>query len=230
MHHDIQILHHDILENSHSGRPEIVTLEHTGQRGRPRKVINRDFLQWAYRLRSTTGIAHFLRVGRTLVRQSLLDYNIALPGVNPFPDDTASEVLDDSDDTGLDPPEFVQGSSRDGQHNIPVPVSTASYLSNTTNDQLDQILRNFRFEYPRAGLRVLDGMLRNQGYIVQQRRVRESLLRIDPVARVFDRVRLQQRGYKVPGPNSLWHHDGQHGKSSNSRNLYETYMLYDMQV
>lgn len=213
-------MHHDILENSHSGRPEIVTLEHTGQRGCPRKVINRDFLQWAYRLRSTSGIAHFLHVGRTLVRQSLLDYNIALPGVNPFPDDTVSEASDNSDDAGSDRPEFVQGSSRDGQHNIPMAFSTAGYLSNTTDDQLDQTLRKFRSEYPRAGLRILDGMLRNQGHIVQQRRVRESLLRIDPVARVFDRVRLQRRGYKVPGPNSLWHHDGQHGKSSHSRRLH----------
>lgn len=218
MHHDIQLLHHDILANSHRGRPSIVTLEPTGSRGRPRKVINRDFLQWAYRLRSTAGIADFLGVGRTLVRQSLLDYNITAPGMNPFPDDTASEASDGLDPPGQDLPEFVQGSSRDGQRHVTAPP-TAGYLSNITDDQLDQLLQKLRFEFPRAGLRILDGMIRNQGHIVQQRRVRESLLRIDPVARVFDRVRLQRRGYKVPGPNSLWHHDGQHGKFSNLRNL-----------
>jgi hypothetical protein len=55
-------------------------------------------------------------------------------------------------------------------------------------------------------------MLRHLGHRVPRDRVRESLLRIDPVQRVFERIRFHQRVYSVPGPNSLWHHDGQHGE------------------
>jgi hypothetical protein len=28
---------------------------------------------------------------------------------------------------------------------------------------------------------------------------------------VFQRITIRRRTYHVPGPNSLWHHDGQHG-------------------
>ncbi|KAE9396555.1 hypothetical protein BT96DRAFT_824463, partial [Gymnopus androsaceus JB14] len=83
--HDIRILHDTMLQSSHNGRPEVVTKEYSGSRGRPKIVINRDFLVWAYRFRSTSGIAEFLGVSRTIVRQALLDYNIAVPGTNPFP-------------------------------------------------------------------------------------------------------------------------------------------------
>ncbi|KAG8941496.1 hypothetical protein FRC03_004468 [Tulasnella sp. 419] len=54
-------------------------------------------------------------------------------------------------------------------------------------------------------------MLRRLGHRVPVRRIRESLYRVDPVRRVFGRVKIKRRTYKVPGPNSLWHHDGQHG-------------------
>ncbi|KAJ7900776.1 hypothetical protein B0H13DRAFT_1560470, partial [Mycena leptocephala] len=46
---------------------------------------------------------------------------------------------------------------------------------------------------------------------IPERRDRQSLLRIDPVQRVFQRITIRRRTYSVPGPNSLWHHDGQHG-------------------
>ena len=60
---------------------------------------------------------------------------------------------------------------------------------------------------------MLDGMLRRLGHRVQAERIRQSLIWIDPVHRIFDRIRIRRRGYTVPGPNALWHHDGQHGKS-----------------
>lgn len=225
--HDIRILHDTILQSSHNGRPEVVTKESSGGPGRPRTVISREFLAWAYRFRSTSGIAHFLGVSRTIVRQALLDYNIALPGTNPFPSE---------DDLDAQPhiPEFVQGSSRDhlpeliqsSVYNATIldldsprndtvfeSSSLPGYLSNITDPDLDSVLSGFRNDFPRAGIRILSGMLRNVDLIVSQQRVGESLRRIDPVERIFDRIRLRRRGYRVPGPNSLWHHDGQHGES-----------------
>jgi hypothetical protein len=32
------------------------------------------------------------------------------------------------------------------------------------------------------------------------------------VRRIFERIRIRRREYRVLGPNSLWHHDGQHGE------------------
>lgn len=225
--HDVQILHEAMLQSSHNGRPQVVFKESSGGPGRPRTVINRDFIAWAYRFRSTSGIAHFLGVSRTIVRQALLDYGIALPGTNPFHSEENSEAQPNI-------PEFIQGSSRDHETiqnssqvdpipdlvQNPIPdqdtvfesSSLPGYLSNITDPDLDNVLSGFRNEFPRAGIRILSGMLRNVDLIISQERVGESLRRIDPVERIFDRVRLRRRGYRVPGPNSLWHHDGQHGE------------------
>jgi hypothetical protein len=54
-------------------------------------------------------------------------------------------------------------------------------------------------------------MLQRLGYRISRERITQSLVRIDPVQRVFQRIRIRRRVYSVPGPNSLWHHDGQHG-------------------
>lgn len=229
--HDIRALHDITLQSSHNGRPVVVSKDYSSGRGRPRTVIDRDFLAWAYRFRTTSGIASFLGVSRTVVRQALLDYNIAPAGANPFPRD----IEDDQQEQNL--PEFIQGSSRD--HVLQVPSADtvpefaqgsshnggmlavdydagsrsppAGYLSSITDLELDTTVRRLRQDFPRAGISILDGMLRNSNITVQRERIRTSLLRIDPVERIFDRVRLKRRGYHVPGPNSLWHHDGQHG-------------------
>ena len=54
----------------------------------------------------------------------------------------------------------------------------------------------------------------HSGYRISYQRIRQSLLRIDPIHRVFDRIRIRRCVYSVPGPNALWHHVGQHGKPS----------------
>ena len=59
---------------------------------------------------------------------------------------------------------------------------------------------------------MLDGMLRRLGHHVSWERIRLLLLRIDPVQCVFECIRIRHRVYSVPGPNSLWHHNGQHGE------------------
>ena len=81
-----------------------------------------------------------------------------------------------------------------------------------TDDELDELVIRLRSHYRRAGISMLDGMLRRLGHRIPRERIRASLLRIDPVQRVFERIRIRRRVYSVPGPNSLWHHDGQHGK------------------
>ncbi|KAF8127798.1 hypothetical protein K438DRAFT_1463904, partial [Mycena galopus ATCC 62051] len=83
--------------------------------------------------------------------------------------------------------------------------------SSISDDDLDMLLLRLRTHYRRAGLSMLNGMLRRLGHRVAVERIRQSLLRIDPVRRIFERIHIRRREYCVLGPNSLWHHDGQHG-------------------
>ncbi|KAK6974179.1 hypothetical protein R3P38DRAFT_2475954, partial [Favolaschia claudopus] len=50
-----------------------------------------------------------------------------------------------------------------------------------------------RTHYKRASLSMLGGMLCRLGHRVPTQRVRESLLCIDPVRRIFERIRKNQR-------------------------------------
>ncbi|KAJ6463632.1 hypothetical protein C8R47DRAFT_992590 [Mycena vitilis] len=189
--------------------------------------IDPDFLRWAYSQRTTAGIHRFLGVSRSTVRFALIRHGIVSLQSNPFatdedppppaPEDIPAnpELVNDTEDDLLDP-------------NLPIPVQlpsavedlappqVASYtgpLSNLSDDELDLLLLRLRSHFRRAGLGMLDGMLRRLGHRVPRERVRQSLLRIDPVRRIFERIRIRRRVYSVPGPNSLWHHDGQHDPS-----------------
>jgi hypothetical protein len=159
-----------------------------------------------------------------VVRRALLAYGIAQPQeVNPFqqhqlqgniPDlyeeigaeEQGDDVIDPSVDVGAIPlpPDSVP---RQG---------TASYsgpLSSISDHDLDNLVLRLRSHFRRAGVSMMTGFLRRLGYQIQRERIRESLARIDPVQRVFQRITIRRRTYSVPGPNALWHHDGQHGLS-----------------
>ncbi|KAJ4476115.1 hypothetical protein C8R41DRAFT_703607, partial [Lentinula lateritia] len=77
---DVRALYNQQAEASHDGRLEVISQECKGHRGRPRTIINPDFLSWAYAHRSTSGISNFLGVSRATVRRRLLENNIAISG------------------------------------------------------------------------------------------------------------------------------------------------------
>lgn len=83
--------------------------------------------------------------------------------------------------------------------------------STITDENLDVIVTDFVSSFPTAGQKTLAGHLRTLGHRIQRYRIRESLYRVDPLG-VEQRCRrlLHRRSYKVPGPNSLWHIDGNH--------------------
>ena len=117
---DIHLQYRDILDQSHYGRPSVVTwVQHEG-RGRPSAVIDPNFLQWAYSLRSTSSIARFLNLSRKTVRNALLDYGIAVRQQNPFP--VLSEEAAD-DDGGHD------DSAHDGRDDAGAPRSRRMYFA-----------------------------------------------------------------------------------------------------
>jgi hypothetical protein len=85
-------------------------------------------------------------------------------------------------------------------------------LSIINDEDLDSVILQLRQQFTRAGITMLHGMLQQLGYRIPRERIRQSLHRIDPVHCIFGRIRIRRRTYSVAGPNSLWHHDGQHGK------------------
>ena len=213
MQNDIRLEYEQVLDQSHHGHPTVVQTIRTGGRGRPRIAIDPDFLRWAYSHRSTSGIARFLHVGRQTVRNELLAYGIAERQDNPFAvptiDADANEEILQYDDF-LNPDIPVPTHIPVDATNQPI-VSFTGPLSTLSDDAVDNLILQLRSHFRRAGISMLDGMLRRLGHHLPRERIRESLMRIDPVQRVFQRIRIRRRVYSVPGPNSLWHHDGQHG-------------------
>lgn len=208
MRNDVRLHYERLLDESHSGHPSVLERVPTGHRGRPRIVIDREFLAFAHQHRSTAGIARFLGVGVTTVRNALIEYGIAPSGQNPFPSHDnlpPQPPPDDLFDPQLPVPEILP----EELHRIP--TQTSSNISEIDDATLDTLILRLRTHYRRAGITMIQGMLRRLGHRVQRERVQQALLRVDPVRRVFERIRIRRRVYNVPGPNSLWHHDGQHG-------------------
>lgn len=224
MQSDIRTQYHQALDDSHQGHPVIIDTIHTGRRGQPRIWIDPEFLQWAYLHRSTEGIAQFLGVSRRLVRNLLLAHGIAQPQAIPsaFNISAAPAAAQPTNNFSVLAPsvtdQLLEPSLPEAQmHQIETelrhrqPLSYTGPVSDLSDAALDELVVSLRLRYQRAGLSSLDGMIRASGHRVSRERIRQSLLRIDPVRRVFERITIRRRVYSVPGPNSLWHHDGQHG-------------------
>ncbi|KAG8916566.1 hypothetical protein FRC02_003747 [Tulasnella sp. 418] len=137
-----------------------------------------------------------------------------LPDMLPIRDPSSAleqetGASDHLDNILQDEPSTPSIHSRDLDQNIL--QSFTRPVSVWSDDELDDAVRRLRIHYPTSGLSMLHGSFRAMGHNVPRERLRQSLLRIDPVERVFGRLKIKRRTYSVPGPNSLWHHDGQHG-------------------
>ncbi|KAJ7504931.1 hypothetical protein B0H11DRAFT_1709235 [Mycena galericulata] len=177
--------------------------------------IDPHFLQFAHEHRSTTGIGRFLGVSRSTVRSALLRQGLTQEQPAPFLDEPppSGPVSDDeAQDDILDPDFEIPQNLPPGLETAAPPGGSAGVISTMADWELDSLLLRLRTHFRRAGISMLDGMLRRLGHRVQRDRIRDSLCRIDPVHRVFQRIHIRRREYHVTGPNSLWHHDGQHGR------------------
>ena len=171
--------------------PVTIVPQGEGRRGAPFKVIEPTWLAWAITRRNTSDIARFIGVSRDLVQRTLLDYGLKEPGENPFV--RTQDVYN---------PNIT--------HYQQV-YSTSGPVSSWTEAELDAAVTHLRILFPRAGIFMLKGALQSLGHNVPRERIRQSLLRLDPENRLFQRPFIARRKYWVPGPNYLWHHDGQHG-------------------
>ena len=220
---DIRLHYEESLDQSHHGHPKVVKTVCTGCTGWPPIYIDPDFLQWVYAHQSTSGISQFLHVSWWTVQNALLNYGIAESQDNPFilPGEGLEEESFQDPLRNPNIPETTnnsvdtlgaQLSNFTDLRSIGLTVSFTGPLLTLCDDVLDTLILQLRAHFRQAGISMLDGMLRRSGYHLPRHRIRESLMRIDPVHRVFQHIRICCQVYSVPGPNSLWHHDGQHGK------------------
>ena len=80
-----------------------------------------------------------------------------------------------------------------------------------SDEILDERIAAIKRDHPNVGETMVDGFLRSENVIVQRRRLRDSIHRLDPINTPLRWIRRHARWiYNVPGPNALWHNDGLH--------------------
>lgn len=231
----IRTSYQEAVDSSHCGRPLVAYRVRTGGRGRPSIVIDANFLRQAYPARNVSQLARFLGCSAGVVRSHLLALGLVQPGANPFPSEPEPTVAAVDGTRADDPPPLIPihtvqgtipshrhpempgldpGPSLPALHSVhtrPLPLNDPSRPSSAwSNEDIDEAILSLRIPYPTAGIAYLESMLRYLGFPLSRETISESLKRLDPAGRIFERVQIERRTYSVPGPNSLWHHDGQH--------------------
>ncbi|KAG1893178.1 uncharacterized protein F5891DRAFT_963393, partial [Suillus fuscotomentosus] len=83
-----------------------------------------------------------------------------------------------------------------------------------SDEELDEITEQVLELFPNFGRRMLNGHFRFLGHHVPRSRILESYARVHGApTTMFGARRIRRQVYSVPAPNSLYHHDGQHGFS-----------------
>ena len=91
-----------------------------------------------------------------------------------------------------------------------MPVSYASGPRTTYSqvgiDELCDIVRTVLNTLPDAGETLVIGSLRARGIHVQRRRIRDAIMKVDPLNRQLRKTTtVIRRVYNVASPNSLWY-------------------------
>jgi hypothetical protein len=193
---------HQSSDPVESTQTPLVHAVRTGKRGRPRIEIDPDFLREALTMRGPSGIAPVLLVdgkeicARTVQRRAL-DYDLVEPGH----------------------PVFVTVAQEDGT-TARVHQPTTAARSDLSDEELDRIVMSILEVFPNFGRRMLAGRIASMGHSVTRERINDSYVRVHgPSSALFAHRAIHRRTYHVAGANSLWHHDGQHGKPCAHRSL-----------
>lgn len=89
-------------------------------------------------------------------------------------------------------------------------ISVTSLYSVLSDSQVDSMISKIVQQHPHAGYRMVRAYLMNRGHRLTEKRVRQSLGRIDPrgvALRWCKHHCINRRMYYVPHPNALWHID-----------------------
>ncbi|KAK0138682.1 hypothetical protein N1851_024773 [Merluccius polli] len=82
---------------------------------------------------------------------------------------------------------------------------------NISDEELDATICEIKAEHPHVGEVMLNGHLRARNIVVQRRRLRDSVQRVDGAGVESRRTTtIQRRVYTVRCPNYIWHIDGNH--------------------
>jgi hypothetical protein len=167
----------------------VAELIHTGDLGRPSIHIDSQFLAVSMPLRGPAHIAAIVGCSARTVRRRGLEQGLVEAG----------------------PPVYIDFANEDGTTTRFWTSSTSS-VSNLSDDDLDTLTAQILETFPNFGRRMIEGHFRHLGHRVPRRRLQDSYARVHgPPLGAFGPRQIQRRVYKVPGPNSLCHHDGQHG-------------------
>ena len=85
--------------------------------------------------------------------------------------------------------------------------------TDVSDEELDDIVSSIKDDFQQSGYRMLTGILKAKGICVPQRRILESLRRVDLEGVILRSLKLRtiyRRKYKVSGPGALWHIDTNH--------------------
>ncbi|PIK43879.1 hypothetical protein BSL78_19271 [Apostichopus japonicus] len=92
-----------------------------------------------------------------------------------------------------------------------IPSQYEHLFSEPKNAELDEMVKAAVGKNSSYGEKMVAGLLASKNVHVQRDRIRQSIRRVDPDGvDTRKRVALHRRQYSVPGPNSLWHIDGNH--------------------
>jgi hypothetical protein len=95
-----------------------------------------------------------------------------------------------------------------------------------SDSELDGVVQGIVEQSPNCGQVMMRGALLGRGLRIQRRRIRESMLRVDPAGtECRRRLRIKRRVYRVPGPNSLWYVSIGPFHSTSSKDLLKIYPL-----
>jgi hypothetical protein len=167
----------------------IAQIVHAGLPGRPSIHIDPNFLAASVPLRGSTHIAATIGCSARTARRRALEQGLVEPG----------------------PPVHIDHINDDGTTTRFWTSSTGS-VSTLSDEDLDTMTRQILETFPNFGRRMIDGHFKHMWHRVPRRRLQESYTRVHgPPLGAFGPCRIHRRTYKVPGPNSLTHHDGQHG-------------------
>ena len=84
-------------------------------------------------------------------------------------------------------------------------------FTSISDDELDSIVASIQRENPNCGQQLIKGYLNSRNIHVQRQRLRESIVRTNPIRRMIRWHQVvSRRSYSVKRSNSLWHIDGHH--------------------
>lgn len=193
-----------------------------GHRGRRRVELDREILCALVGHMPITKMAYLFNCSARTIHRRMIDYGLVIrtPETNIQPGE-AEDILP-APETNLQPGEaedilptpetnLQPGGAEDI---LPEQMATlAPVVSRITDQELDGLLVSILQSFPTYGRRMIAGHLTTfDHYRVHGERIRASYRRVHGTPGVFGGRRIHRRRYKVPGANSLWHHDGQHGK------------------